>query len=244
MKCALAAVGFFNENMQYNQRVMIDTMKNCAGKADVVLFGEAFLQGFYGANFDPDHDAKLAVSQDAPIIAEIAAAAKQYAIAVSFGWIEKAGNCFYSSQMTIAADGAVADVYRRVSPGWKLPCANQQYREGNGFRSFEMLGKRVAVALCGDLWFDENIRQLKQCGPDVVFWPVYTDYNVDRWNTTEKHEYAQQAWHACDKVLYVNSVCIDKKGEDIAKGGAALFDCGTIAAEVPSGKEAILFVEV
>ena len=244
MKCALAAVKFVNENIPHNRQKIIETIRSCAGKTDVVLFGEAFLQGFYAANFDPKHDAQIAVSQDDPIIAEIAAAAKQYAIAVSFGMIEKEGECFYSSQMTIAADGTVADVYRRVSPGWKLPCANQQYREGNGFHTFELMGKKIAVALCGDLWFDENVRQMKNCGPDVVFWPVYLDYNFEAWNTAIKHEYAQQAGLACGRVLCVNSVCTDKPGKDIAKGGAALFECGSIAAEVPSGKEAILFAEV
>ena len=53
MKCALAAVGFINENITYNKKVITDTMIKYAGKADIILFGEAFLQGFYGAKFDP-----------------------------------------------------------------------------------------------------------------------------------------------------------------------------------------------
>ena len=54
MKCALAAVGFINENITYNKKVITDTMIKYAGKADIILFGEAFLQGFYGAKFDPE----------------------------------------------------------------------------------------------------------------------------------------------------------------------------------------------
>ena len=46
MKCALAAVGFINENITYNKKVITDTMITYAGKADIILFGEAFLQGF------------------------------------------------------------------------------------------------------------------------------------------------------------------------------------------------------
>ena len=48
MKCALAAVGFINENITYNKKVITDTMIKYAGEADIILFGEAFLQGFYG----------------------------------------------------------------------------------------------------------------------------------------------------------------------------------------------------
>lgn len=46
MKCALAAVGFINEDIEYNKAVLADTLRKCAGRADVVIFGEAFLQGF------------------------------------------------------------------------------------------------------------------------------------------------------------------------------------------------------
>ena len=46
MKCALAAAGFINGDIEYNKAVLADTLGKCAGKADAVIFGEAFLQGF------------------------------------------------------------------------------------------------------------------------------------------------------------------------------------------------------
>ena len=45
MKCALAATGFINGDIEYNKAVLADTLGKCAGKADAVIFGEAFLQG-------------------------------------------------------------------------------------------------------------------------------------------------------------------------------------------------------
>lgn len=90
-------MGFINGDVQYNKKVIIDTLIMCSKKADIVIFGEAFLQGFYGANFDVEHDFKMAISQDDLIINEICTVAKQYATAVSFGFIEKTENCFYSS---------------------------------------------------------------------------------------------------------------------------------------------------
>ena len=41
MRCALAAKGFINNDLQYNKQVIIDTMIKYAGVADIVLFGEA-----------------------------------------------------------------------------------------------------------------------------------------------------------------------------------------------------------
>lgn len=48
MKYALAAVGFINGDIGHNKAVIADTLEKCAGKADDVIFGETFLQGFYG----------------------------------------------------------------------------------------------------------------------------------------------------------------------------------------------------
>ena len=244
MRCALASMGFLNEDLKYNKQVIIDTLTAYSTKADIVIFGEAFLQGFYGATFQVEHDMQIAISQDSSIMKEICLAAKQNSIAVSFGFIEKAEEGFYSSQVTIDANGTIVDVYRRVSPGWKEPFANEQYREGSGFHCFHFMGKKVVIGLCGDLWYDENVDRVKQLNADVVFWPVYTDFHPDKWNTVEKYEYASQARKFCDLVLYVNSVCRDKKGDEIARGGAAFFEQGNILQEIPSGKEAILLVEI
>lgn len=244
MRCALVSKGFVNEDTQYNKNVIIDTMIKCSNDTDILIFGEAFLQGFYGVTFEIEHDQKIAISQNDLIIKEICTVAKDYKIAVSFGFIEKVEDCFYSSQITINSNGNIIDVYRRVSPGWKEEFANEQYREGNGFHVFTYMGRKIAIGLCGDFWFDTHINEVKKLLPDVVFWPVYTDFNYNEWNTSIKYEYAEQAGKIGGNVLYVNSVCNDKEGEDIARGGSVLFIDGKIINEIPSGKEDILFIEV
>ena len=244
MKCALAAVGFINENIIYNKKVIIDTMIKYAKEADIIIFGEAFLQGFYGAKFDPEQDETMTITNDDSIIKEICSVAKQHSIAVSFGFIEKEEDIFYSSQITIDAEGNVLDLYRRVSPGWKEKFAGERYCEGKTFHTFDFMGKKITVGLCGDLWFDENIEVINALEPEMVFWPVYTDFNYVEWNTAVKFEYAEQAGKLSCKVLYVNSVCLDKEEEEIARGGAVLFENGCIVKEIPSGEENVLIVEV
>lgn len=244
MRCALASMGFINNDLQYNKQVIIDTMIKYADSADIVLFGEAFLQGFYAATFEPEHDKALAVTQNDRIIRDICAVAKHYAIAVSFGFIEKSGDIFYSSQITIDKSGTIIDVFRRVSPGWKLPPANENYCEGEGFHLFSFMENTIAVGLCGDFWYDSNIKAIKELRPDIVFWPVYTDYNYNEWNISAKLEYADQAGLIGGKVLYVNSVCLDKEADEIARGGSVLFADGKIEGEVPAGQEAVLLIEV
>ena len=68
MKCALASMGFINEDIEYNKNVIIETMIKYAKEVDIIVFGEAFLQGFYGATFEVEHDNTLAISQNDSII--------------------------------------------------------------------------------------------------------------------------------------------------------------------------------
>ena len=94
MKCALAAVGFINGDIEHNKAILAGALEKCAGKADVVIFGEAFLQGFYALNFIAEHDMAAAISHEDVMIREICSMAKEYSIAVSFGFIEKDGGAF------------------------------------------------------------------------------------------------------------------------------------------------------
>lgn len=245
MKLALAALGFINEDIRHNQRVIIDTLKANQGRADLILFGEAFLQGFYGPTFDLAHDREIALPVDHPVINEIREAAKKFHTAISFGFIERAGDDFYSTQLTIGPEGQVMDRFRRVSPGWKEKDAGPSYREGEDFHAFTFLGVKMATALCGDLWYDENLDKIRALQPDLLLWPVYTDYPYRDWNTSIKYDYADRANKACDRVAYVNSYCLDKAEEnEIAKGGAAFFNKGEIEGEIPSGNEGILLAEI
>uniref|UniRef100_UPI0040562106 carbon-nitrogen hydrolase family protein n=1 Tax=Agathobacter sp. TaxID=2021311 RepID=UPI0040562106 len=244
MKCALASLGFINEDIWHNKNVIIETMIKYAKNVDIVVFGEAFLQGFYGATFEVEHDSNLAILQEDSVIKEICSIAKEYKVAVSFGFIEKEQDLFYSSQITIDSNGEVVDVYQRVSPGWKEDFANEQYCEGKEFHAFAFMERRIVVGLCGDLWFDENVMKIKCLSPDVVLWPVYTDFNYNEWNKSMKYEYAEQAGKVGGKVLYINSFCKDKDEDEIARGGSVLFVDGKIDQEIPSGKEDVLVVEV
>lgn len=245
MKFALAAKGFINEDLDFNKGVILKTLEDYRGRADMVLFGEAFLQGFYGPTFDLDHDLKMALALDHPVFDEIARKARESSTAVSFGFIEREGDTIYSSQATIDSQGKLVDVFRRVSPGWKIEGAGESYREGEGFHSFLLEGRKMAVGLCGDLWFDENIRQIKELRLDLLLWPVYTDFPFKEWNSSIKYDYAVQANRACPRTLLVNSFCLDKRNEEeFAKGGAAFFLQGKIGKDLPAGEEGVLFVEI
>lgn len=241
VKVVLCCVRFVNGDVRYN----IDKITSMCGKfaddADLLLFGESFLQGIDGLAWDYEKDVDIAVTQDSPEICEIRAAAARYGISVGFGYMEKVGDKIYSSYMAISETGEIICNYRRMSVGWKVRRADGHYCEGSAPVCFELRGMKCTVALCGDLWTDDVAESIGGCGADLILWPVYTDFDVNEWNSAMKLEYAERASTYCGKALLVNSVC---DGEGFAKGGGAYFTDGKIAAETPAGGESVLAVEV
>lgn len=243
MKIALASVGFITNDTAYNLEKIKTLIEKYASEVDLILFGESFLQGFECLSWDYTKDVNIAVHQDSELINDIRAMCEINRVSVSFGYIEKDENNLYSSQLTIDKNGETVDNFRRVSIGWKEPIADFHYVEGKGFGQFTYLDKTVSVALCGDLWYEGNCIQMKNLDSDIVLWPVYTDFDSQEWNESMKYEYAEQAEKCGNKVLYVNSYCLDQNSQGIARGGAALFSQGKIESEIPAGIEGVLVVE-
>lgn len=245
MKIVLASSPVVTGDIGHNISAILQTLVQCSGEADMVLFGESVLQGFDCLTWDYETDRNMAVSQDALPIMQIREAAKQNRIAVSFGYIERAGDSLYSSQIVMDDEGAIIHNFHRVSVGWKeFRHTDDHYREGANFEAFSFGGKKFAIGLCGDLWTEGRPEEMKALNPDIVLWPVWCDYNAAEWNDRIKFEYAEQASLCGDRVLLVNPFCADPEGSDAAAGGAAYFQNGSIMKEAPSGKSGILIVEI
>ncbi len=244
MKITLAAIGFKTFDVQFNKNSILSSIKKYASTTDLILFGEAFLQGFNSLSWNFEIDRNIAITQSDEIIEEISKACYKYQIAVSFGYFELLNDKIYSSQITINKKGIIINNYRRVSIGWRVKETDFHYIEGNNLEAFDLNGHKMAIGLCGDLWYEENIKKIASLGMEIVLWPVYTDFNYNKWNNFEKYDYAIQAKLLNVPVVYVNSFCLDSDEENIAKGGSALFINGNIIEEIPSGKEGFLTIKL
>lgn len=245
MKIALAAMPVRNREVSFNLQTMVEAIGECGGKAELVLFGEAVLQGFDCLCWDYETDRQTAIPLTDSPIRLIRETARKNKIAVSFGFIERADDSLYSSQAFIGADGEIVHVFHRVSPGWKdYRRTDSHYREGEGFEAFSYNGKRFAIGLCGDLWTEGRPAEMKRLNADVVLWPVWCDYNAAQWNHSIQYEYAEQADLCGNDVLLVNPFCADSGETQAAAGGAAHFRAGQLAEASPAGKSGILIVEI
>ena len=237
MKIALAVAEIVDGNIEFNLSQMERFAKDSrrAG-ADLVCFGEAFLQGFNALSWQFDQDKNVAVATDSKIFSRIISLTKEIGIDILFGYNELDGEDIYSS-CALIENGEIIHNYRRISMGWKESSKTDgHYKEGNSVEVFDYKGKKCAIGLCGDLWdFPERFN----LGEDVLFWPVYVGWTKEEWENGGKMEYVEQAKMCCPKTLYVNSIC-----KEDAFGGAVFFVDGQIQRELTIYNEGILFVEI
>ncbi|MCD8314046.1 MAG: hypothetical protein LUD44_00140 [Firmicutes bacterium] len=232
---ALAAYRFVNGDTAFNISQIERALQAAHGRADIVCFGETFLQGFDALNFNYPHDLNVGIARDDDIFLKICAMTRRYGVDLCLGYVECDGDDLYSSCVVIA-DGAICHNYRRISSGWKdTAIADEHYREGNVSEDFIYKGQKFRIALCGDMW--ECPERFQTDG--ILLWSIYVTFSAAEWKSCEE-EYAERSNLAAKKALLVNSI---SENPD-AVGGAFLFENGKIADRVPYGAEDILYVAV
>lgn len=141
MIIALCAAEFVNGEARRNVEKIKVYAEEYSGMADMICFGEAFVQGFDGLTWDYERDLHIAVEQDSELIAELRCIAERNGIGIGFGYIELCDGKIYSSYMVVSAKGEMVCNYRRMSTGWKVPGLCKMYAEGMGAVSLKQMVK-------------------------------------------------------------------------------------------------------
>lgn len=243
MKIALASMPVCTGDVAANLETMLQTIGTCRGEADLLLFGEAALQGFESLTWAYAKDQAMTLSRSDDRFRVLRQAARDTQLAVCLGYFERDQDKVFSSQMFLGADGTVIENFRRVSPGWKEPEVDTHYREDAALRLFSYGGVRFCIGLCGDLWTDPWPARMNRLSPDFVLWPVWCDYPSAEWNSKRKHDYARQAARCGRRVLLVNPYCLDREQDWAASGGSVYFEDGMIRAESAAGAPSLLILD-
>lgn len=225
-----------NRNTAFNMKQIELAMQRSAGKADLLCFGEAFLQGFDALCWEYESDRAIALELSSETISQLRRWTKKYGISLITGYIEKDEEKLFSS-CVVLSDGEIVHNYRRISKGWKeYRKTDGHYCEGNETGTFRLHGKDMELALCGDLWeFPDRFRT-----DQLLIWPVYVNYTAEEWNNGALDEYAAQAATAARDVLMINPIDQDPANH----GGSFHFYNGQTVAKLPFDQEGILIVEV
>lgn len=236
MKIGLAAYAFQNGDVDFNLSQIERATEHAAAEgAELLCFGETFLQGFDALSWDYAADRAVAVELDSPVMDRLRALSARSGVALGVGYVERDGERLYSSY-AVLEDGGTLHNYRRVSVGWKeFDRTDEHYCEGTESADFLFHGRALRVALCGDMWdFPERFRT-----DAVLLWPVYVNFSLEEWETCAR-EYAEQAALAAKRTLFVNSLT----AEPVSHGGAFFFRDGHIERALPFDTEDILIVEI
>lgn len=238
LRIGLANYEFKNRDMAFNISQIEKGLREAEGKADLLCFGEAFLQGFDCLSWNYETDKEMAVSRDSDTMRSICAMSLKHGIDLAIGYIEREGETLYSSCAVIIG-GELKHNYRRISRGWKeFSRTDAHYREGVETLEFACHGQKLMLALCGDMWdYPERFRT-----DGILLWPVFLSYELDDWLGGVDKEYAEQARLAAGRTLMVGSVCRDPNCPSL--GGTFFFKDGEIIAFAEYGQESILFVEI
>lgn len=237
MKIGLVSYEFNNGKIEYNIEKIEKAIISSNGSADLLCFGETFLQGFDSLSWNYEIDKSIAITKESVTMEKLKKLSEKYKIDLGIGYIEREKEKIYSSFVVIEK-GKIIHNYRRITKNWKeYSITDEHYCEGEASETFIYKNREFKIALCGDMWICPE--KFKTSG--ILLWPVYCNFTKDEWKNTEQYDYAEQSKLASDNVLLVNSIT---KDESISVGGAYYFKNGKIEKSLELDKEDVLIVEI
>lgn len=237
MKIGLVSYKFNNGEIEYNIKKIEKAIISANGKADLLCFGETFLQGFDSLSWNYEIDKNIAITKDSFIMDKLKNLSEKYNIDLGIGYIEREREQIFSSFVVIEK-GKIIHNYRRITKNWKeYSITDEHYCEGKISETFIYKNTEFKIALCGDMWICPEKFKIN----GILLWPVYCNFSKDEWENTEQSDYAKQSKLVSDNVLLVNSIT---KDEPISIGGAYYFKNGKIEKSLELNKEDILIVEI
>jgi predicted amidohydrolase len=242
MNIGLVSAKFINNDIDFNLNNCIRFIRKAKEQnVDLVAFGEAYLQGFESLTWKPEIDLVVGIKRQSKIMNILRNCCKEGNIAIGIGYIEREENKLYSSYLVIGKNGNDIANYRRISSGWRIGNVDiKTYKEGTEFSTYEFMGYKMAVGLCGDFWADEIIENFPKDNINVVLWPVFVSWDNKKMGTVEFNEYIEQSKKINKNIFYVNSICEGKNY--IAYGGAFAIVNNELKAFLDQEKEDILVV--
>ncbi|WMO16734.1 nitrilase-related carbon-nitrogen hydrolase [Pseudoalteromonas piscicida] len=104
---------------------------------------------------------------DSTTISLLQSIAQQQHGTIIAGIIEKAGCEHFNSAAIVGQEGIVG-VHRKV---FLAPPDKRFFQSGNAFKVHEVMGIKVGILLCYDIWFEEGLTQLTGQGVQLIVNP-------------------------------------------------------------------------
>lgn len=136
--------------------------------SQLLLVPEASLTGY---NTTLNEAKRVALRADGQTTGKLAAACRQYNIALAYGFIERDNNQLYNTVQVIDCNGERIAHYRKTHLWGKLD--SQLFTAGSDLAPvFELDGWRFGLLICYDVEFPETSRRLALEGAEIILVPT------------------------------------------------------------------------
>jgi predicted amidohydrolase len=190
--------------------------------ADLLVCPELFLSGYVSL----ERSIQLAESVDGPFAKAVSALAREFQIAVGYGYPERKDNHIYNSMLVFGPDGVPLANYQKACfpPGFDDCC----FTRGTADALFTLKGVLCSCLVCYDIEFPENVRRLAMQGAQLVIVPTAL---LDKWGFVANSLVPTRAFENGISIAYANfaadseagyaglSRCVDPLGQNIALAG-------------------------
>jgi len=220
--------------------------------AALILFSEAAITGFINIG-DPGYDMTLGQPIPGPATTLLSQAVHASQIWLGVGLFERNDAQLYDTYIVIAPSGAIETTYRRIDKHWhhwhSRPAPTRTYAEGTTITSSLLPIGRTTFLLCGDLFNDTGLDQVKQLQPEWWVVPVARGFDSDvftkeQWYTRDRYFYIQRAQEANVQLLLVNQFAYWDPAYTYFGGAMAVTKDGVILNEYPLEQEGMLYIDI
>lgn len=237
MRIALTSKEVSSNNIGKNIETIIATMSEAKELgAEIVFFGEAFLQSPDAIKGDIEFDKRMAVSVYSEPINRICRESRKLNIDVMLGYYEKDRERLSSSFIIIERGEVIYD-YKRLTNGWKKnQKLDKHYYDGQVIEVIEYRHKRCMIALSDDL---VSLPALYNRNEEIIFWPSYIEGSIEDTKKKFNNEYVELSANFNLDILIVNTISSGK-----SYGGAYRYKNGDIIDYIEPGKDGIVIANV
>jgi N-carbamoylputrescine amidase len=212
--------------------------------AQVILPPELFEGPYFPKTQDERWFARARPAARHPVVARMAAVAKELGVVLPTSIFERDGPRYYNSLVMIDADGETLGVYRKShipdGPGYQ---EKFYFRPGDtGFRVYDTAYGRIGAAICWDQWFPEAARALALSGAEALVYPtaIGDEPHEPGHDTSDRWRRVMQGHAAANVIPVAAANRIGTEDGQTFYGRSFIADeTGAIAAEVGRGEEGI-----
>ncbi|KHK90946.1 N-carbamoylputrescine amidase [Novosphingobium malaysiense] len=150
-------------------------VEEAAGKGAQIVLPPELFSGPYFCKVEEEELFSLArPTTEHPSVLAMQALAEKLEIAIPTSFFERDGHHYYNTLAMIGPDGAIMGTYRKShipdGPGYE---EKYYFRPGNdGFKVWDLFGKRIGVGVCWDQWYPECARVMALMGAELLFYPT------------------------------------------------------------------------